>query len=157
MYFDPSGYMSLCKKGKLNPATEITLEYVEGMDKKQFYRKANELKILGEQGFLYKAENPVQRDPTVTRNYRQGMIDRIWNQYHTVNPEFADALINRVTTRMQPDHIWELQLGGPDIPSNLRFLDSFTNWHVGSIQIRSQIRNLPTGTPITIKIKDISQ
>lgn len=101
---------------------------------------------------FFKAENPVVRDPTVTRNYRQNMIDRIWNQYGDINPEFANKLINRVAYNMQPDHVWELQLGGPDVASNLKFLDSFTNWHVGTIQIRSQIRNLPTGTPVTIKI-----
>lgn len=95
----------------------------------------------------------MQRDPAVTRKYRQDMIERIWNQYGEVNPDFANALINRFTTRMQPDHIWELQLGGPDVPSNLRFLDSFTNWHIGTTQIRGQIRNLPVGTPIRIKIK----
>lgn len=60
----------------------------------------------------------MQRDPAVTRKYRQDMIERIWNQYGEVNPDFANALINRITTRMQPDHIWELQLGGPDVPSN---------------------------------------
>ena len=169
MYYDPSGYIRICTNIKTNSgnskeidnlsnpkdleAVEITLEYTEGMDKRQFYKKANELKKLGENGLLYKAENPVQRDPSVTRNYRQDMIKRIWNQYGDVNPEFANTLINRVTTRMQPDHIWELQLGGPDISSNLRFLDSFTNWHVGTIQIRNQIRNLPVGTPIKIIIK----
>ena len=172
MYYDPSGYAQLCPGGKTNPnaeeiidgfekinrtknleATEITLEYVEGMDKDQFYRKATELMELGEKGLLYRAENPVQRNPLVTRNYRQDIIQRIWGQYGTTNPEFANALINRVVTRMQPDHIWELQLGGPDTVSNLRFLDSFTNWHIGTIQIRGQIRNLPVGTPIKIKIK----
>lgn len=56
---------------------------------------------------------------------------------------------------MQPDHVWELQLGGPDVASNLRFLDSYTNWHIGTQQIRPQIKNLPTGTKITIKIEGI--
>ncbi len=161
MYFDPSGH-GLCPAELQQPGNdgtkeiepvEITLEYVEGMDEAQFYRKANELMELGEQGLLYRAENPVQRDPMVTRNYRQDMIERIWNQYGEVNPDFANALIDRITTRMQPDHVWELQLGGPDVSSNLRFLDSYTNWHIGTMQIRSQIRNLPIGTPIRIRIK----
>ena len=161
MYYDPSGH-GLCPAELQQPGNdgtkeiepvEITLEYVEGMDEAQFYRKANELMELGEQGLLYRAENPVQRDPMVTRNYRQDMIERIWNQYGEVNPDFANALIDRITTRMQPDHVWELQLGGPDVSSNLRFLDSYTNWHIGTMQIRSQIRNLPIGTPIRIRIK----
>ncbi|ANY67522.1 hypothetical protein BBD42_14345 [Paenibacillus sp. BIHB 4019] len=51
----------------------------------------------------------------------------------------------------QPDHVWELQLGGPDTVKNLKFLDTFTNWHIGVKQIRPQIRDLPTGTKIKIK------
>lgn len=54
---------------------------------------------------------------------------------------------------MQPDHVWELQLGGPDNVKNLKFLDSFTNWHIGVKQIRPQIKDLPTGTKIKINIQ----
>lgn len=54
---------------------------------------------------------------------------------------------------MQPDHVWELQLGGPDTASNLKFLDSYTNWDIGTQQIRPQIRNFETGTKIRIKIE----
>ena len=104
---------------------------------------------------LYKAENPVNRNPAVTRAYRQDMIKRIWNQYGTSNPQFANKLIDRITTRMQPDHVWELQLGGPDTASNIRFLDSFTNWDIGTQQIRPQIRDLEVGTKIKIKIEGI--
>ena len=56
---------------------------------------------------------------------------------------------------MQPDHVWELQLGGPDTASNIRFLDSFTNWDIGTQQIRPQIRDLEVGTKIKIKIEGI--
>ena len=52
----------------------------------------------------------------------------------------------------QPDHVWELRLGGPDTRSNLKMLDTFTNWHIGTQQIWPQIRNLPVGTPIKIRI-----
>ncbi|MFC3885512.1 hypothetical protein ACFOU2_19360 [Bacillus songklensis] len=68
--------------------------------------------------------------------------------------EFAKQLIDRVTKRMQPDHVWELQLGGPDEVSNLKFLDSYTNWHIGTQQIRPQIKNLPTGKKVKIKIEE---
>lgn len=81
------------------------------------------------------------------------MILRIWSQYKDRNPEFAKQLIDRVTRRMSPDHIHELQLGGADAISNLRFLDRFTNWHIGTQQIWPQIRNLPVGTPIRILIE----
>jgi hypothetical protein len=101
---------------------------------------------------LYKAQNPVSRDPSITKAYRQDMIKRIWNQYGKTNPEFAKQLIDRVTKRMQPDHVWELQLGGPDTVENLRFLDKYTNWHIGTQQIRPQIKDLPTGTKIKIHI-----
>lgn len=62
-------------------------------------------------------------------------------------------LIQIVTERMQPDHIWELQLRGPDSINNLKFLDSYTNWHIGTQQIRPQIRKLSTGTKIKINIE----
>ena len=81
------------------------------------------------------------------------MIKRIWKQYGKNNPEFANKLIDRVTKKMQPDHVWELQLGGPDTASNLKFLDSFTNWDIGTQQIRQQIKNLDDFTKIKIKIE----
>ncbi|MHC1748058.1 MAG: hypothetical protein AB9856_06670 [Cellulosilyticaceae bacterium] len=70
------------------------------MSKNEFYRKANDLKKLGEQGLLYKAENPVDRNPSVTKEYRQDMIKRIHEQYGKINPEFSKKLINRVTKKM---------------------------------------------------------
>ncbi len=120
---------------------------------RQFERKANALKDLGDQGLLKKAANPVQRDPGIARKYKQDMIKRIWNQYGKRNPEFANNLINKIKKDMQPDHVWKLQLNGPDDISNLRFLDSFTNWDIGTQQIRPQIRDLETGTRITIRIE----
>ena len=133
-------------------SVEVTIKYDKRMPKREFERKANKLKELVDKGLLYKAENPVPRNPAVTRVYRQDMIKRIWNQYGKVNPEFGKQLIYRVTKRMQPDHVWELQLAGPDSVENLKFLDSFTNWNIGTQQIRPQIRKLPTGTKIKIKI-----
>ena len=54
---------------------------------------------------------------------------------------------------MQPDHIWELQLGGPDTAANLRFLDSNTNFDIGTRQIWPQIRNLQVGTRVRVRIE----
>ncbi|MGM7637650.1 pre-toxin TG domain-containing protein [Bacillus sp. Hm123] len=137
--------------------TEITIKYDKQMPKREFERKANKLKELGDKGLLYKAQNPVPRNPAVTRAYRQDMIKRIWNQYGKINPEFGKKLIHRVTKRMQPDHVWELQLGGPDSAENLKFLDSFTNWNIGTRQIRPQIRKLPTGTKIKVDWGNIDE
>ncbi len=130
---------------------EVTLEFVEGMSRTEFARKAQALADLGERGVLFRAANPVPRNRAVTQAYRRDIIDRIWAQYRTRNPEFADRLIDRVTRRMQPDHVHELQLQGPDTASNLRFLDTFTNRHVGSQQIWQQIQNLPVGTEIRVR------
>jgi RHS repeat-associated protein len=124
-YVDPSGYMCEVKgdvwKGSSETETWITLKYKNEFPKREFERKAEALKLLGEQGLLVKAQNPVSRDRSVTTQYRQDMIKRIWAQYGNSNKVFADKLINRVTKLMQPDHVWELQLSGPDVPSNLKF------------------------------------
>lgn len=39
-----------------------------------------------------------------------------------------------------------------DTTSNIRFLDLFTNWDIGTQQIRPQIRNLEIGTKIKIRM-----
>ncbi|HEY8533279.1 MAG TPA: endonuclease [Micromonospora sp.] len=134
------------------PEKTITIKWEPGMPKVEFRRKAEALKRLGEEGKLYKATNPVARDRKVTKSYRQHIIDRIWELYHERNPEFANKLIKRVTEKMDPDHVWELQLGGPDNWDNLRFLDRKTNQTIGKYQIWPQIRNLPDGTPIRIEV-----
>ncbi|MCW3791433.1 RHS repeat-associated core domain-containing protein [Paenibacillus sp. LS1] len=156
-YVDPSGYMCEDRgnvwKGSSETEAWITLKYKNEFPKREFERKAEALKLLGEQGLLVKAQNPVSRDRSVTTKYRQDMIKRIWAQYGNNNKIFADKLINRVTKQMQPDHVWELQLSGPDVPSNLKFLDTHTNWHIGTQQIRPQIRKLPVGTKIRIIIE----
>ena len=122
------------------------------MPKTEFAKKAAALQRLSDEGELYKASNPVDRDPNITKNYRQDMIDRIYRQYNEQNPEFSDKLIDRVTRRMSPDHVHELQLGGPDTPENLKFLDRYTNTQIGTRQIWPQIRNLPDGTPVRIEV-----
>ena len=140
---------------KVAPVSEATvsLRMVDGMSSVEFAKKARALQELGDQGRLVRAANPVARDRAVTNAYRQDMIRRIWAQYGTQNREFANKLIDRVTRRMSPDHVHELQLGGADAASNLKFLDRFTNRHVGTQQIRPQLRNVPVGTTIRIKIE----
>ncbi len=76
MYYDPSGYMGLNynknpgnESGKTSSSdyVEIILKYKEGMPLNEFKRKANALKELGDKGLLYRAKNPVNRNPAVTR------------------------------------------------------------------------------------------
>jgi hypothetical protein len=140
-----------------NPAIEpvtVTVTRKPFMPKTEFRRKMNALQQLGEEGELYKATNPVARDPSVSRDYRQDVIDRIYAQYNDRNPDFSDKLIDRVTRVMQPDHVWELQLGGPDDRGNLKFLHGPTNEDIGMRQIRPQIAKLEDGTPIRIEVID---
>ncbi|WP_051581826.1 hypothetical protein, partial [Pseudonocardia acaciae] len=124
-----------------------------GMPKTEFNDKAEDLARLSAEGKTFKAPNPVPRDRSVPEGYRQDLINRIWRQYSERNREFADRLVERVTKRMEADHVHELQLGGPDTRSNLRMLDGFTNRQIGMRQIRPQIAKLPDGTPIRIKVR----
>ncbi|MEV0156369.1 endonuclease [Micromonospora sp. NPDC050686] len=136
------------------PPVTIKIQRKPFMPKGPFQRKTNALKKLGEEGKLYKATNPVARNDKITSDYRQDLIKRIHEQYGRRNPEFSRRLIDRVTdpTRMHPDHVWELQLGGPDHASNLRFLHARTNTDIGTRQIWPQIQNLTDGTPIRIEV-----
>jgi hypothetical protein len=45
---------------------------------------------------------------------------------------------------MNPDHRWELQLGGPNVSSNLKMMDWFTNRRIGNM-IWNQIKDLKVG------------
>ena len=139
--------------GDIPGEATISLKFIEGMNARDFARKVKSLQELGEAGELIRVMNPVARDPSVTANYRQDMINRIWQQYGQSNRDFANTLIDRVKRRMSPDHIHELQLGGSDVITNLRFMDRFTNWQIGTQQIRSQLRDLPVGTIIRVKIE----
>ncbi|MCP2343639.1 hypothetical protein [Actinomadura rupiterrae] len=139
------------RHGPQKPVT-IHLKHEPGMPKAEFRRKANALKKLGDEGKLFKFIEPHRLRDTARRNQHRGdLIGRIRRQY-AHNPDFRDRLIDRITNgSMQLDHRHELQLAGPDLRYNLRFLDSTTNNAIGR-QIREQIYHLPTGTPIRIKI-----
>jgi ribosomal 50S subunit-associated protein YjgA (DUF615 family) len=139
-----------------NPAMEpvtIKIERQPFMPRSQFRRKMDALKKLGEEGKLFKATNPVLRNRRVTDGFREALRQRIKAQYGQRNRDFARQLIYRVNKLMQPDHIWDLQLGGPDVAGNLRFLDAATNRELGT-QIRTQLMHLPDGTPIRIEVVD---
>jgi hypothetical protein len=44
------------------------------MDMKDFDRKAKCLQSLSDKDLLYKAQNPVSRDPNVPKNYKNKLI-----------------------------------------------------------------------------------
>ncbi|MEU9381346.1 DUF6531 domain-containing protein [Streptomyces sp. NPDC048279] len=146
-FLDPLGLQ--CTEG--GPA-EITVQWLEGMPKQQFRMKADALLKLSDAGVLFKAPNPVARDSSITNNYKRDLIRRVYDQFGKTNREFADTLRSRILQRMNPDHVWELQLGGPDAATNLHILDAFTNQRIGN-QIWQQIRNLPDHTPLKIRIE----
>lgn len=132
----------------------ITLRYVPGMSKVEFYRKALRLKLLGDRGLLRRlpdGEATRRRNRTVTRDHVQSVHRRISAQYRH-NRDFDRALHARVRT-MQPDHVHELQLDGPDVDANLNMLGATTNYVIGTRQIRPQLRPLAPGTIIRIRIE----
>ncbi|MEY2247972.1 ricin-type beta-trefoil lectin domain protein [Streptomyces sp. BF23-18] len=131
----------------------VTVQWQPGMPKSQFNMKAAALQDLSDRGLLFKAPNPVARDSSITNNYKADLIRRVFDQFGATNPEFAATLRTRILTQMNPDHVWELQLGGPDAASNLHILDAFTNQEIGLRQIWPQIRGLPDYTPIAITIE----
>ncbi|WP_262506063.1 HINT domain-containing protein [Streptomyces sp. TRM68367] len=132
---------------------EVTVRFQEGMSKTEFAKKANALQKLSDEGTLFKAPNPVARNSSVTKNYKGDLIRRVYDQYGSTNPGFADKLKDRILNRMDPDHVHELQLGGADTAGNLKMLDRFTNWHIGTQQIWPQIKNLDDYTPVKIRIE----
>ena len=58
----------------------ITLKFVTGMSRREFQRKAETLKKLGDVGKLVTIEK-VKRDPSVTKCYKSDLIKRVWRQY----------------------------------------------------------------------------
>ncbi|MFE9192918.1 endonuclease [Micromonospora sp. NPDC007208] len=118
----------------------------------QFDRKMNALKKLSDEGKLFKQANPVGRDKKITADYKKRIRQKIFDKYWPHDKKMANALAARLR-KQQPDHVWELQLGGADDVSNLKLLHGRTNWDVGG-QIWHQIKNLPDGTPIRIEVVD---
>lgn len=135
-------------------AAGVAVHYEPGMPPSEFWKKTRALLELSGRGVLVKAPNPVPRDSSVVNQFRADMERRIFEQYGSTNPDFASRLQFRIRQRMSPDHVCDLQLGGPDNASNLRFLDRSVNEQLGMRQIWPQIRNLPDGTRITIFVVD---
>ncbi|WP_327672818.1 MULTISPECIES: hypothetical protein [unclassified Streptomyces] len=131
----------------------VSLEWQPGMPKAAFERKAGALQRLGEEGHLFKFKGRTQdyRDQEITKKYK-GALEALIRRNHRDEPEFAEEAA-KAARNMQPDHVNELQTGGPDSWRNLRMLDRTTNFQIGTQQIRPQIKDLPDGNPIGIDVK----
>ncbi|WP_449342079.1 polymorphic toxin-type HINT domain-containing protein [Streptomyces aurantiogriseus] len=132
--------------------TNITVRWEPGMPKSQFKLKADALKQLSDEGKLVKAPNPLPPRAGIEKGYKQDFFRRVYAQFNDKNPEFVAAARRRIFGGMNPDHVWELQLGGPDITDNLHMLDATTNQAIGR-QIRQQIMHLPDHSPISVNIQ----
>ncbi|MET8323251.1 endonuclease [Micromonospora sp. NPDC005189] len=144
------------------PEVTIRVQRKSTHHRTDFDRKMAALKRLSDQGKLFKQANPVARDTSITGGFKDRIIRKIHNKYVKNNKgsdaqkakdrEAAERMKQRVRDQ-NPDHVWELQLGGPDEVSNLKLMDADTNQDIGT-QIRVQIMNLPDGTPIRIEVVD---
>ncbi|MEU2286011.1 LamG-like jellyroll fold domain-containing protein [Streptomyces sp. NPDC013178] len=132
--------------------TDITVSWEPGMPKSQFKLKADALKQLSDEGKLVKAPNPLPPRAGIEKGYKQDFFKRVYAQFNDKNPEFVAAARRRIFGGMNPDHVWELQLGGPDVADNLHMLDANTNQAIGR-QIRQQIMHLPDYSPISVTIQ----
>ncbi|WP_020116156.1 hypothetical protein [Streptomyces canus] len=131
----------------------VTLEWKPGMPKQAFERKARALQRLGEEGKLFKFKGRTKdyRDSKITADYK-GALTALILRNNKDDPDFAREAAE-AARNMSPDHVHELQTGGPDAWRNLRMLDRVTNQDIGWNQIRPQIKDLPDGNPINIDIK----
>ena len=124
---------------------ELTLQYKEGMDLRDFGRKTSALQDLAERGKLKKSD--AVRDKTITKEYRENILKSAERQWGKSEPQRAQR-ITRILKKLDADHLHELQLGGIDHRSSLWLLDKPVNRSFGA-QIQRQLRDVPTGTPIT--------
>ncbi|MET8354312.1 MULTISPECIES: endonuclease [unclassified Micromonospora] len=122
-----------------------------------FDRKVNALKKLSDEGKLFKQANPLDKDPELTKAYRERIRQAIFAKYWPPGgkaTEEGKAMANKLLARLRrldADHVWDPQLGGPDTVDNLRLLDSHTNQDMGW-EIWQEIQKLPDGTPIRIEV-----
>jgi hypothetical protein len=135
------------------PAHTVTLAWEPGMPKVQFARKALALRRAGDRGALFKAvsPNPDARDDQITKDYKGALINIVQGVHGRTDKTLADET-SKLLRSMQPDHVAELQAGGPDTWENLKMLHGPTNNKLGT-QIRQQIRTLDPGHPIKVRIK----
>ncbi|MBM0256594.1 hypothetical protein [Micromonospora sp. 4G55] len=165
---------------KVDGPAVLVLKNRPDFDKRDFDRKARDLRRLGDDGSLKKAKSDrdsnkvydpsTQKSRTRTNIYRDRMIRNLTkdgrlkadmgtpetNKY-LANKSLVDRLYagkGPITARGQgydPDHIHELQMDGKDIYDNLRPMDAWTNRQLGS-DISVALRDVPEGTPIIVKV-----
>ena len=129
------------------PGHSIVLELEEGMNAGAFSRKARALADLAERNRLFKAPNPVARDPNIAAQFKNRLIRAAYRKYGVTDPARFQSLRARIRS-LHADHLQDLQLLGRDVATNLDLLDPVVNMRLGA-QIRPQIQNLPDYTPIT--------
>ncbi|ANY67525.1 hypothetical protein BBD42_14360 [Paenibacillus sp. BIHB 4019] len=169
-FIDPFGLnkISSCKDGtdKAVKKTdgsgdyyEVVLKYEKNvkygdnyydMNLRDFNRKAHYLQRLSDSNSLIKTKS--ERDPSITREYKKEVIQRIIRMHYKNDKEGARRLIDKVSKSMDPDHRWELQLNGMDNKRNLKLMDWFTNRRMGT-NLANQMKNVPYGSRIKIKVE----
>ncbi|WP_010304017.1 hypothetical protein [Candidatus Odyssella thessalonicensis] len=134
----------------------LTLEFKEGMNLRDFNRKVKALQDLAERGKLFKASNPVQRNPRVTAAYRARIKKQAEKQWKVSDPQKYNKIKEKIANK-QADHMHDLQVKGLDHASNLCLLDANVNQLLG-YQLWQQLRKLPNNTPISnIIIKEVKK
>ncbi|MBZ9617878.1 RHS repeat-associated core domain-containing protein [Clostridium estertheticum] len=121
---------------------------IKEMDIDYFNNKAEKLKELSDNNQLSKTKS--KRNQSITRSYKEYMKEDSVQKYKD-NPTELKKAIKRVN-KMDPDHIWELQLGGPDEWKNLKMAEMYTNRKIG-INISAQLRNVAENGRIKIVIE----
>ncbi|WP_460539715.1 hypothetical protein [Glycomyces halotolerans] len=158
-------------KGGGKKPVVLELKYTPDMKKKDFNRKAKDLVRLGQQGKLKRTlDTKSIRDPDITKKHRSRMIKNLAEK-HKNNPKLKQIIEQfkgsekgpdgkwrpkSVTEKGQlrdPDHVHELQLGGPDDVSNLRWMDAHTNRKIGrDIYQALEDAKVAEGTPVIVRI-----
>lgn len=140
-----------------NSLPEFTVRITRDASYKQgpFNRKMRVLQKLSDDGKLFKQANPVARNKDLTKGFKDRIRNRILAKYWgdgatDQDKKIGRRLVDKLDT-LDPDHEWELQLGGSDTVKDLKLLDSHTNRSIGK-EIWQQIRSLPDGTPIRIEV-----
>ncbi|MFK3981670.1 hypothetical protein ACI2K4_14980 [Micromonospora sp. NPDC050397] len=136
-------------------------------DRRDFDRKARDLKRLGERGKLSKTKpnrTTVYDKTTGKMRSRTNVFrDRIIRKLTRTSKRYQDnkSLVQRLYggkksvtgpgQGLDPDHVHELQLGGADTYRNLRLVDSWTNRELGR-EISQALKDVPIGTKVIVKV-----
>ncbi len=122
-----------------NSGVTIKAQFKEGMDTKEFNRKINRVQgaIDESNTFTNIPHNVTDAERrSLTRKYRKDVTKRINTSYKN-NPTAKENALKRLRNS-DIDHIQDLQLGGQNVRSNLKSLDSRVNQDLGR-QFSTQI------------------